>query len=116
MPKKLLIPLLDDDVAPRFDLATDVMLIRLGRNSEAEERIIVLPQASADDLCALATSEKSDTVICGGIDEEHFQYLKWKGIHVFDDVIGPVTMVLESYKSGQLTPGMNFHTGFNLAS
>ncbi len=112
MAHKLLIPLLDDEVAPRFDLATDVMLIKLSRNKDLEERIIVLPQPSADDLCALATSEKTDAVICGGVDEEHYQYLKWKGINVLDDVIGPVEKVIEYYKKDNLSPGMNFHTGF----
>lgn len=114
MPHKLLIPLLDDEVAPRFDLATDVMLIKISRSAELEERIIVLPQHSADELCALATSEKTNAVICGGIDEEHYQYLKWKGINVLDDVIGPVDKVLDYYKADQLASGMNFHTGFYL--
>ncbi|WP_432734597.1 dinitrogenase iron-molybdenum cofactor biosynthesis protein [Maridesulfovibrio sp. FT414] len=114
MAHKLLIPLLDDDVAPRFDLATDVMLIRLSFSREMEERIIVLPQASADDLCALATSEKTDAVICGGIDDEHYQYLKWKGINILDDIIGPVGKVIDFYKSGRLVSGMNFYTGFKI--
>lgn len=116
MAHKLLIPLMNDEVAPRFDLATDVMLVRLSLNDDIEERIIVLPQASADDLCALGTAEKVDAVICGGIDEEHYQYLKWKGIDVLDDVIGPVDKIVEHYRKGNLKSGMYLHSRSALPS
>ncbi|CCO23299.1 NifB/NifX family molybdenum-iron cluster-binding protein [Maridesulfovibrio hydrothermalis] len=109
MSHRLLIPLFNDDVAPRFDLATDVMLVKISSDNKLHERIIVLPQASADDLCALATSDNTHAVICGGIDDEHYQYLVWKGIKILDDVIGPVEKVLAAYKTGKLTAGINFH-------
>ncbi|WP_027721862.1 NifB/NifX family molybdenum-iron cluster-binding protein [Maridesulfovibrio zosterae] len=110
MAHKILIPLFNDDVAPRFDMATDVTLIKISSDGEINDRIIVLPQASADDLCALATSNHIDAVICGGIDDEHYQYLVWKGITVFDDVIGPVQQILEVYKIGKLASGTNIYT------
>lgn len=110
MSHKLLIPLFNDEVAPRFDMATDVMMVKINSGGEIAERIIVLPQASADDLCALATSDNTDAVICGGIDDEHYQYLVWKGITVLDDVIGPVDNVIKTYKVGNLTAGTNFYT------
>jgi predicted Fe-Mo cluster-binding NifX family protein len=105
-----MIPLHNDEVAPRFDLAKDVLLAEFRAEGEVDERIIVLPQASADDLCALATSHNTDAVICGGVDDEHYQYLKWKGIEVFDDVIGPVKAVMQGYKDGKLFSGANFYT------
>ncbi|ACS81551.1 NifB/NifX family molybdenum-iron cluster-binding protein [Maridesulfovibrio salexigens] len=109
MSHKIMIPLHNDEVAPRFDLATDVLLVKVKSGGELSERIIVLPQASADDLCALATSDNTDAVVCGGIDDEHYQYLKWKGIEVLDDVIGPVKHVLQAYKDGKLSCGDNFY-------
>lgn len=109
MSHKIMIPLHNDEVAPRFDLATDVLLAKFRSDGDISERIIVLPQASADDLCALATSDHTDAVICGGIDDEHYQYLKWKGIEVFDDVIGHITEVIQTYKSGKLSSGDNFY-------
>ncbi len=104
-----MIPLHNNEVAPRFDLATDVLLVKVKSGGEISERIIVLPQASADDLCALATSDGTDAVVCGGIDDEHYQYLRWKGIEVLDDVIGPVKDVLQAYKDGKLSCGDNFY-------
>jgi len=109
MSHKIMVPLHNDEVAPRFDLATDVLLVKLRSDGEISERIIVLPQASADDLCALATSDHTDAVVCGGIDDEHYQYLKWKGIEVFDDVIGPIVEVMQTYKAGKLNSGDNFY-------
>ncbi len=110
MDKKLLIPLFNDEVAPRFDIATDLLLVKIRSNGDYDERIIVLPQASAEDLCALATSDKTDTVICGGIDDEHYQYLIWKGIKVLDNVIGPIKKVIDAHKSGHLIAGANFYS------
>ncbi|NDV27066.1 dinitrogenase iron-molybdenum cofactor biosynthesis protein [Desulfovibrio sp. JC010] len=109
MSHKIMIPLHNDEVAPRFDLATDVLLAKFRSDGETSERIIVLPQASADDLCALATSDNTDAVVCGGIDDEHYQYLKWKGIEVLDDVIGPVKKVMQAYKDNKLARGDNFY-------
>lgn len=116
MSHKLLIPLFNDEVAPRFDMATDVMLVKINSETEMDERIIVLPHASADDLCALATSDNTHAVICGGIDNEHYQYLKWKGITVLDDVIGPVEKVISLYRAGTLQSGTNFYTQYSLPS
>lgn len=110
MDKKILIPLFNDEVAPRFDLATDVLLVRIRSNGDYDERIIVLPQASAEDLCALATSDKTDIVICGGIDDEHYQYLIWKGIKVLDSVIGPIKEVIDAHKKQLLKTGSNFYS------
>ncbi|WP_291329574.1 dinitrogenase iron-molybdenum cofactor biosynthesis protein [Desulfovibrio sp. UCD-KL4C] len=110
MDKKLLIPLFNNEVAPRFDIATDVLLVKIRPNGDYDERIIVLPQASAEDLCALATSDKTDTLICGGIDDEHYQYLIWKGIKVLDNVIGPIKKVIDAHKKKVLIVGSNFYS------
>lgn len=44
MSHKIMIPLHNDEVAPRFDLATDVLLAKLRSDGEISERIIVLPK------------------------------------------------------------------------
>ncbi|NER07108.1 MAG: dinitrogenase iron-molybdenum cofactor biosynthesis protein, partial [Okeania sp. SIO3C4] len=79
MEKKILIPLYGNDVAPRFDLAGEVMIAGSGEEEAGrEERIVVMSRASADNLCHMVLTEKAGEVICGGIEEEHYQYLKWK--------------------------------------
>ena len=79
MPKKLLIALHEDDVAPRFDLTTEVLLVELDQEGKLmEERVLILPQPSSEKLCHLILTEGIDVVICGGIEEEYFDYLTWK--------------------------------------
>jgi len=89
MEKKLLIPLFEDQIAPRFDLATEVSIVTIGSDDHIiEKRTVVLPRASAEDLCHLILMEKIDTVICGGIEDEYYQFLKWKKVSVLDSVMG----------------------------
>ena len=105
-PKKILIPLCEDEVAPRFDLATEVMITVGGEaRGRGEEKIVVLRQSSSEKLCHLILTEAVDVVICSGIEEEYHQYLTWKRVQVFDSVVGPWTRVLERFYQGVLRPG-----------
>ena len=107
--EELLIPLYENEVAPRFDQTTDVLLVRvtpsLGAKPVTEERVVVLARASAEEVCRLILNEHVKTVLCAGIEEEHYQFLTWKGVRVIDDVIGPVDQVLATYLAGELKPG-----------
>jgi len=103
MANKILIPLYGNDVAPRFDLATEVLIADLDENRE--EKIVVLPQASAEQLCSLVMTEEVDVVVCSGIEEEYYQYLTWKRVKVLDSVIGPWESVLERFYKGRLKSG-----------
>lgn len=107
MIKKILMPLLAEEVAPRFDLATEVRIITTSTNNVVEEeRTIVLAQASAEKLCQLILLENIKTVICGAIEDEYFQFLTWKKVSVFDSVAGVSSAVFEQYLAGALESGM----------
>jgi len=107
MQQKILITLLKNEVAPRFDLATEVLLVSLKQDGSFDsEKTIVLPHGSAEDLCHLVLTEEVSTVICGGIEEEFFQYLTWKKVEVIDSVMGPWAPALAKFREGGLTPGM----------
>ncbi|NCC77781.1 MAG: dinitrogenase iron-molybdenum cofactor biosynthesis protein [Clostridia bacterium] len=106
MKTKVLIPLFDDSVAPRFDLATDVLVARLdATGAVAERKLLILPQASAERLCQLVLAEAVAIVVCGGIEAEHYDYLTWKQVRVIDNVIGSVGSVLARLKLNQLECG-----------
>jgi len=111
--EKILIPLLDSEVAPRFDMATDVLVVSCSRETNAmgtiKEKVVVLNNASAEAACRLALSENVRTVICAGIESEYYDFLTWKGTTVLDDICGPVDLVLEAYLTGTLDRGMNFY-------
>lgn len=103
---KILISIRGNDVAPRFDLTTEVLIATLGTGGAIEEqRTIVLPRASAEDLCRLVISEGIKVVVCGGIEEEYYQYLDWKNVRVLDSVIGPWERALVRLDDGELEGG-----------
>ena len=106
MPKKILIPLHEDDVAPRFDQATEVLIITgIEKDRSQDTRTIVLPRASSDQLCHLIITEGIHTVICSGIEDDYYQYLTWKRIEVIDSVVGSCKSALKCYVEGKLKPG-----------
>jgi len=106
MSRKALIPLSGEEAAPRFDLAGEVLIVTLDDDNRIrDERIIVVSQASAEGLCHLILKEEIDAVICGGIEEEYYQYLKWKRVDIIDDVIGPWKAALRAWIEGTLAPG-----------
>jgi predicted Fe-Mo cluster-binding NifX family protein len=103
---KVLITLYNNDVAPRFDLATEVLIVGVDANgATTEEKNIVLPQASAEALCQLILAEGVHTVVCGGIEDEYYQYLTWKKIKVLDSVIASRHRVLALIGEGTLKEG-----------
>lgn len=56
-------------------------------------------------MCSLIIREEVSLVICGGIEESHFQYLIWKKIEVIDRVIGPANQAIALAIVKQLRPG-----------
>ncbi len=106
MTEKLLITIWRDQVAPRFDLTSEVLVAALDPDGKVvHSKTVVLPTVSAEDLCHMILTEGITTVICGGIEEEYYQYLAWKKVKVIDSVIAPYELALEFAKGGRLEPG-----------
>jgi len=106
MSNKILITLIESDVSPRFDLTTEVLISSLGEDGSIEEKkTMVLAHESAEDLCQLILNEEVNVVICGGIEEEFFDYLVWKKVRVLDSVMGPWEKALARFRSGDLEAG-----------
>ncbi len=102
-----LIVLCRDEVAPRFDLAAEALITAPGARAEAR-RHMLLAHASSEDLCDLITSSNISTVVCGGIEEDYYHYLRWKHVEVICDVMGGLEDVLASLAAGNLKPGDRF--------
>ena len=103
---KLLMTLSENDVAPRFDLTTEVLIVSfLDDGTREKTRTVVLAHASAEDLCQLILNEGIGVVVCGGIEGEYFDYLTWKKVRVLDSVMGPWQLALERFRAGDLTSG-----------
>ena len=108
--KKTLVTLDLDHVASRFDLTAEAWLGRVGPDSAPQGKTLVLSSASADELCKLVLTEKVDLVVCGAIEDKYFDYLQWKGVAVFDSVIGHLDAVMEALDARTLESGaiLNF--------
>ncbi|MBI5248577.1 MAG: hypothetical protein HY912_03710 [Desulfomonile tiedjei] len=103
---RVLIPLLGDDIAPRFDLAPEAVIASVDpKRRVTVEKSIVLSHASAEALCRLIMTEKIDMVVCCAIEEEYYQYLVWKKVKVVDSVMGPYSKVLERLENGTIADG-----------
>ena len=103
---KIMITTRGDFVSPRFDLSPEVIIATYyDRQLLEEPRSIIISDVSAEIICDLALQENVATVICGGIEEQHYQFLTWKKITVIDAVVGPYTDVLELAMNNTLEPG-----------
>ncbi|MBM9519375.1 hypothetical protein JWG39_06000 [Desulforhopalus vacuolatus] len=103
---KLLIPTCGNHVAPRFDNATEVLIATCyDRQLLEEPRFILLANPSAEGLCDMILKEQVKCVVCCGIEEEHYRFLKWKKITVIDSVIGRWKPALDLAVGGELSAG-----------
>ena len=93
----------DQLVAPRFDQATEVLVVDVVGGQVAKPRTVLLAHASADELCELILMERADVLITGGIPRRYHEYLLWKKVEVLDSVMGPWEKALELLARGELT-------------
>jgi hypothetical protein len=100
--RRLIVVIQDRRVAPRFDLAMEVYLAQEDSNPG---KTLILGQTSGEKLCHLIVGSELAEVVCGGIEDEHYQYLTWKKVRVIDSVIGPLEWVLERWREGRLQSG-----------
>jgi len=114
MGKKILVTLYRDEVAPRFDLCSEVLLVTVDATGhEVRRQDLVLAHSSADDLCDLILDREVAVVITGGIEEEHYHYLRWKRVEVIDGVAGLSGEALALYLRGELEPGAILFKGLS---
>lgn len=103
---KILITTQRDFVAPRFDLAAEVVIVTIEDGVPVgKPRAIIMDRPSPEDLCNMIMEENIAMLICGGIEDRHYQFLVWKKIQVIDYVIGDYESVLQKAITGELHPG-----------
>lgn len=110
MERRILITVAQDEIAPRFDLTTEILLITISPlEGLVASKSFLLAHASGDELCDLALSRDIDSIVCGAIEDEYYHYLRWKRVEVIDSVMGPVQEVLQELTQGQLKAGAIFY-------
>ncbi|MBP9597813.1 hypothetical protein [Desulfobacter postgatei] len=103
---KIAIPILGEEIVPRFDLTTEVIILTTVNASDIQDKkIIVLPRSSSDELCHTLLAQDINTLICGAIEDEYYEFLKWKKIKVFDGVSGAWAYAFKRWQTQTLNPG-----------
>ena len=101
-----MIPIQGDFVAPRFDLATEILIARHEDSALlGEPRTIIMERPSDEGLCQMIVEEHITAMVCGGIEELHYNFLIWKKVNVLDGVIGAWQKALEKAIDGTLKQG-----------
>ena len=103
---KTAIPINDTQIVPRFDLATEIVILwSEGRSEVQGKKAILMSRPSAEELCQILLSENVTTLICGAIEDEYYEFLKWKGLEVFDSVAGDWSQAFIRWQTNQLKNG-----------
>lgn len=103
---KVLITVQDNNIAPRFDQTTEVIIADYdGGKLVGAPRTIILPHKSAEELSDLIVKEGIGCLICGGIEDNFYRFFHWKKIVVFDGIIGAHAEALQLAAAGALQPG-----------
>lgn len=101
-----MIPIQGDFVAPRFDLAREILIARYEDGVlQGDPRTIIMESPSEEELCQMAVEEHITDMVCGGIDELHYNFLVWKKVNILDAVIGDWQTALEKALEGSLKQG-----------
>ncbi len=105
--EKLLIPVQGDFVAQRFDLATEIIIAEFYKSGQMadEPKTIIMERASDDELCQMIVDLNITDVICGGIEELHYNFLIWKKVTVYDSIVANWQVAMDMAVSGTLQPG-----------
>lgn len=109
--ERVLITVHDAFVSPRFDMSFEIIVAEKGPGNDVDaidKKYFLLSEPSTEELVRTIQNEGVHAVICGGIEDEHYQYLTWKKIKVYCNVIGPFDKVLEAWASGRLSEDMIF--------
>ena len=71
-------------MAPRFDLATEIFIAQHENGMLlGEPRTIIMESPSDEVLCQMVVEEHITDMVCGGIEELHYNFLVWKKVNNF---------------------------------
>lgn len=102
----MLIPIQGDFVAPRFDLATEIVVVSFENGKVVgEPKTIIMERPSDEGLCQMIVEEDITDVVCGGIEELHHNFLTWKKVTIVDGIIAPWQTALYKRIDGSLKQG-----------
>lgn len=103
--RKLMLPVQGDFVAQRFDLATEIIIVHFEDGETVGEiKTIIMEKPSDEELCQMVVESNITDVVCGGIEELHYNFLVWKKVKIVDAIIADWRSALEKAVKDELNP------------
>lgn len=103
---KIAIPVFQTKISPRFDSTQDFILLQIEQSNVMKREKLPTKgwplSAKINQLVDLGV----DTLICGGIDLESMQQLKYKGIKVYSWITGEVEDAVTRFLNQGLESGV----------
>ncbi len=109
--RKLLLPIQGDFIAPRFDLTTEIIVARFEQGKVVGDlKDFIMDSPSDEELCHMIIELNITDMVCGGIEEPHYNFLIWKKVKVIDGVIADWHTALDMAIKDGLEPGSLLNT------
>lgn len=103
---KYILTIAGENISPRLDMTSEIVITEVEEGKViGKPKTILLNRTGAEDMCELIIKEGADCLICGGIEERYYKYLKWKKTRVIESVIGNHREALTLATTNQLRPG-----------
>ena len=111
---KVLIPVDNERVAPRFGTANNFVLFEINNGKFEEKGIVDVKSKGVFEKAKFIKDGKIDSVLCLGIENWIFHYLSGFNIKVIPGVNGMVKDVIKNFVSGKLQSGPFPGYGFTI--
>jgi predicted Fe-Mo cluster-binding NifX family protein len=102
------IPIYEDTVSPRFDLATELLIMTLENSKVQSEKRISIQGLYPLHILKTIIEEKINVVLCGAVNGFCLRFLGCNGIEVIPGLVGKIDAIKDGYLKGELQPEMFF--------
>ena len=99
------VPLLGDRVAPRCTYADSIMLLVSRRDKVCTEERVIFRGQNLFDLRELLSEYRVDTLICGGISQDHKEFLQARRVDIIDNVACTIDEIVDAITYGRIQSG-----------
>ena len=104
MAENVAIPILDDEIAPCFEVAHCFIIAEIGEGGRLSKSVRKCGGCEGYGRIRFLIDEKIDVLICGGIKQFYRDLLNISGIAIIPDIVGSAETALANYLSGRLIP------------
>ena len=112
---KIAVPLFGDRVSPHFGASSRILLVTADKGNMIHRMVLDSGLTDGWQLARHMAVLEIDTLVCGGIQVLHKEWLQHNGIHVLDNRRGPaealVAELLLSHGLDRRTSGGEFQAG-----